>query len=48
MLNLTENEQCGSKTMLTVDMYNKAGVVAMSLVELPASDDYIVRINEGT
>ena len=34
--------------MLTADMYNKAVVVAMSLMELPISDDYIARINEGT
>jgi hypothetical protein len=39
MLSLTENQQCGYKTMLTVDMYNKAGVVAMSLMELPVSDN---------
>jgi len=31
-----------------VDMYNKAGVVAKSLIELPVSDDQIARINEGT
>ena len=34
--------------MLTIDMYNKAVVVAMSLMELPARDDYIARTNEGT
>ena len=34
--------------MLTGDMYNKAVVVAMSLMELPVSDDYIARIKEGT
>ena len=42
------NQQCGNKTMLTADMYNKAVVVAMSLMELPVSDDQIARINEGT
>ena len=34
--------------MLTVDIYNKVGVVAKSIIELPASDDYIARINEWT
>ena len=29
-------------------MYNKAGVVAKSIMELSASDDYIARIKEGT
>ena len=27
------------KIMLTDDIYNKVGVVAMSMIELPASDD---------
>ena len=36
------------KSMLTVNMYNKAGVVAMSIMELSASDDYIARFKEGT
>ena len=39
MLGLTENQQCGNKMMLTVNIYNYTGVVAMSLMELPASDD---------
>ena len=34
--------------MLTVNMYNKAGVVAKSIVELSTSDKYIARIKEGT
>ena len=34
--------------MLTVNMHNKAGVVAKSIIELPASDNYIARIKEGT
>ena len=34
--------------MLTVDIYNKVGVVAKSMIELSASDGYIARINEGT
>ena len=34
--------------MLTVDMYNEVSVVAMTIMELPARDDYIARINEGT
>ena len=34
--------------MLTVNMYNKAGVVSMSIMELSASDKYIARIKEGT
>jgi hypothetical protein len=38
-LSLTENQQCGNKTMLTADIYNKAVVVAMSLMELPIIDD---------
>ena len=36
------------QTMLTDDIYNKVGVVAKSVIELPSSDDYIARINEGT
>ena len=50
-LSLTEIRQLGSdseKTMLTVNMHNKAGVVAKSIIELPASDKYIARIKEGT
>jgi hypothetical protein len=39
MLSLTENRQRGIKTMLTVDIYNKVGVVAMSIMILPASDE---------
>jgi hypothetical protein len=39
MSTLTENQQYGNKAMLTVDIYNKVGVVATSMVELPASDD---------
>ena len=34
--------------MLTDDIYNKVGVVAMSMIELPAIDNYIARFNEGT
>lgn len=34
------------KTMLTVDIYNN--MVAMSLIEMPVSDDYIARFKEGT
>ena len=34
--------------MLTVNMHNNAGVVAKSIIELPASDKYIARIKEGT
>ena len=38
--------------MLTVEIHNKAGmvagVVAKSLMELPARDEYIARTNEGT
>ena len=34
--------------MLTVNMYNEAGVVAKSIIELSASDKYIARIEEGT
>ena len=34
-----ENRQCGNKTMLTVDIYNKVGVVAKSMIELPAGDE---------
>ena len=34
--------------MLTADMYNKAVVIALSLMELPVIDDQIARINEGT
>jgi hypothetical protein len=30
------------ETILTVDMYS------MSMIELPARDEYIARINEGT
>ena len=37
MLCLTESQQCGNKTMLTDDIYNK--VVTESMVELPATDD---------
>ena len=54
MLSITvsENQQCGNKKMLTVDIYNNltfvADVVAVSIMELPAIDEYIVRINEGT
>ena len=32
--------------MLTVDIYNN--VVATGMVDLPASDEYILRIKEGT
>ena len=39
MLSLIENHQYGNKTMLTIDMYSKAGVVTKSMMELPASDD---------
>ena len=34
--------------MLTVNMYNKVGVVAMSIKELSAGDNYIARFKEGT
>ena len=34
--------------MLTVNMYNKAGVVAMSIMKLSAGDKYIARFKEGT
>ena len=34
--------------MLTVNMYNKAGVVAKSILELSAGNEYIARIKEGT
>ena len=34
--------------MLTVNMHDNAGVVAKSIMELSASDDYIARIKEGT
>ena len=34
--------------MLTVNMYNKAGVVAKGIMELSATDKYIARIEEGT
>jgi hypothetical protein len=39
MLSFIENQQYGIKTMLTVDIYNKVGVVAMSIMILPASDE---------
>ena len=42
---LNESQQCGNKTMLTVEIYNK---VAENMIEFPAIDDHIVRINEGT
>ena len=53
-ITISENQQCGNKKMLTVDIYNNltfvADVVAVSIMdsELPAIDEYIVRINEGT
>lgn len=34
--------------MLTVDIKDKAGVVAMSLIEPPVSDDNILRFNKGS
>ena len=34
--------------MLTVNMYNKAGVVAKSIIELSTRNMYIARIKEGT
>ena len=34
--------------MLTVDIYNKVGVVAKRMIELPSSDGYIASINEGS
>ena len=34
--------------MLTVYMYNKAGVMALSIMELSARNKYIARIKEGT
>ena len=37
MLCLSESQQCGYKTMLTDDIYNK--VVTKSMAELPATDD---------
>ena len=44
-----ENQQleCRNRTMLTVDIYNKVGVVAKSMIELSSSDGYIASINEG-
>ena len=50
MLNLTEKSVTWveKKTMLTVNMYNKVGVVSMSIMELSASDKYIARFKEGT
>ena len=39
MLCLTESKYCGNKTMLKNDIYNKVGVVAKSIIELPAIDD---------
>jgi hypothetical protein len=48
MLSFTENHQCGSKTMLTVELYNNAGVVALSLIAIPISVDHIARIIGGT
>ena len=39
ILNGKSGVKCGNKAMLTADMYNNAVVVAMSLMELPVSDD---------
>ena len=45
MLCRTESQQYGIKTMLTDDVYKE---IAKILIELPASDDTIVSIHEGT
>lgn len=33
--------------MPTIEIYDKIGVVATNLIELPVSDDQIARLNEG-
>ena len=45
MLCRTESqpEHCRNKTLLTVEIHNE---VAKNMIELPATDDHIVRINE--
>ena len=45
MLCRIESQQYGIKTMLTDDIYNE---IAKILIELPAADDTIVNIHEGT
>ena len=45
MLCRTESQQYGIETLLTVEIYNE---VAKNMIELPASDDTIVSIHEGT